>query len=107
MSTEKVAQAAKETIKSVKEALGKAEEATHRALDQVAPALQRSMNSSMEAASKGFSATMRSIDSATSGDQVKLLKAYRTLLSGQMDFVEARIRSIEEKDPSVEPATSS
>ena len=97
MSSEQVSQKAKDTFKSVKELLEKAEETTHKALGKAAPALQKSIDTSMEAAAKGFNATMKSIDGATSGDQVKLLKAYRKFLAGQVDFVDARVKTIEEK----------
>ena len=97
MSSDQVAKKAKETLKSVRELLEKAEDSTHRALDRAAPALQKSLAASMEAAAKGFGATMRSIDGATGGDQVKLLRAYRKFLSGQVDFVDSRIKDLEDK----------
>jgi len=97
MSSDQVSEKAKQTLESVKELLEKAEEATHRALERAAPALQKSIDTSMETAAKGFSATMKSIEGTTSADQVKLLRAYRKFLAGQADFVDARIRAMEEK----------
>ena len=97
MSSEPVKDRAKQTLKTVRELLEKAEDSTHKALDKAAPKVQKSIDSSMEAAARGFSSTMKTIDGATSGDQVKLLKAYRRFLGGQVDFVEARIRNLEEK----------
>jgi hypothetical protein len=88
-------------LKSVKELLEKAEESTHKALDKAAPAMQKSIDVSIEAAANGFTATMKSIDGATSGDQVKLLRAYRKFLSGQADFVDSRIRALEGKAQTV------
>jgi hypothetical protein len=97
VSSDQVSQKARETLKIVKELLEKAEESTHKALDKAAPALQKSIDASMEGAAKGFGATMKSIDGATSGDQMKLLKAYRKFLGGQVDFVDSRIKALEEK----------
>ncbi len=97
MSSEQVSEKAKQTLKSVREMLEKAEDSTHKALDKAAPKIAKSIDDSMEAAAKGFSATMKSIDGATSGDQVKLLKAYRKFLGGQADYVDSRIKALEEK----------
>ena len=97
MSSDQVSEKAKQTLESVKELLEKVEEATHRALERAAPVLQKSIDTSMETAAKGFSATMKSIEGTTSADQVKLLRAYRKFLAGQADFVDARIRAMEEK----------
>ena len=97
MSSDQVTDRAKQTLESIKDLLEKAEETTHRALEKAAPALQRSIDTSMEAAGKGFSATMKSIDGVTNADQVKVLKAYRKVLAGQLDFVDARIKTIETK----------
>ncbi len=97
MSSDQVSEKARQTLKTVRELLERAEESTHRVLDRAAPAISKSIDASMEAAAKGFSSTMKSIDSATHDDQVKLLKAYRKFLSGQVDFVDSRIRAAEEK----------
>jgi vacuolar-type H+-ATPase subunit E/Vma4 len=91
---------ARETLKSVKELLTKAEESTQRALNRASPAIQKSVDVSMQAASKGFTATMRAIESAAVEDQVKLLKVYRKFLSGQVQFVDSRITSLDKgKNP--------
>lgn len=96
MSSE-VSQKARQTLKSLREILEKAESSAHDALEKAAPVVQRSLDLSMETAMKGFIKTMKTIDGATAGDQVKLLKAYRNLLGGQIEFVDARIRSLQEK----------
>jgi len=102
MSSDQVAQKARQTLKGLKELLEKAEETTQKVLEKAAPALQKSIDSSMEAAASGFSASMKSIEGATAGDQVKLLNAYKKFLAGQMDFVEARIKDLEK--PQGQPA---
>ncbi len=100
MSSDQVTEKAKQTWKSVKEMLEKAEESTHKALEKAAPAVAKSIDSSLETAAKGFNTTIKSIDGATGGDQVKLLRAYRRFLSGQVDFVDSRIRDLEQKTKS-------
>jgi hypothetical protein len=97
MSSEPVKERAKQTLKAVRELLEKAEETTHKALEETAPKVAKSIDASMEAAAKGFSSTMKSIDGATGGDQVKLLKAYKKFLGGQLEFVDSRIKAVEEK----------
>ncbi len=88
---------AKSTLQSVKELLEKAEESARTALNKATPAVQKSVVTSMDAAAKGFNATMKSIDGATSKEQLELLKAYRKVLGGQVDFVDSRIKTLESK----------
>lgn len=97
MSSETVEERAKQTMKAFKEAIDKVEDSAHKALDKAAPTLQKSFDASMDAAAKGFVATMKSIDRATTGDQVKLLRAYQKFLGGQVEFVNARITDLEQK----------
>ncbi len=99
MSSEQVTERAKQTLKTVKEFLEKAEESTHKALEKAAPAVQKSIDSSVDAAAKGFTATMQTIDGATQEDQLKLLTAYRKFLGGQADYVDNRIRALKERAP--------
>jgi vacuolar-type H+-ATPase subunit E/Vma4 len=102
VSSDQVAQKARETLKAARDMLEKAHKTTHAALEKAAPAVQKSIDSSMEAAAKGFSSTMKSIDDAATGDQVKLLRAYRKFLSGQVDFVESRIKALEGRSQQAE-----
>ena len=99
MSNEQTGKA-KQTLKTVRELLEKAEGSTHKALEKAAPTVQKSIDASLEAGAKGFNATMKAIDGATQGDQLKLLRAYKKFLGGQSDYVENRIRALEEKQPS-------
>ncbi len=100
MSTEQVSERTKRTLKTVKELLEKAEDSTHKALNKATPVVQKSVDSSLEAAAKGFSATMKSIDGATVKEQLPLLRAYKKFLAGQVEFVESRIKALEEKSQS-------
>ena len=97
MSSEQVTERAKQTLKTVKEFLEKAEESTHKALERAAPTVQKSIDTSVDAAAKGFTSTMQTIDGATTDDQLKLLRAYRKFLGSQADYVDSRIRALEEK----------
>ena len=99
MSTVQASERAKQTLKSVKELLEKAEDSAQKAFNKAAPAVEKSVGASIDAASKGFTATMKSIDGATTREQMDLLRAYRKVLGGQLDFVDSRIRTLESKTP--------
>lgn len=86
MSSGEVSESEKDTLKTVRELLEKAEDSARKALNKAAPAVQKSVETSVDAAAKGFAATMKSIDGATSKEQLELLKAYRKVLGGQVDF---------------------
>lgn len=104
MSSGEVSESEKDTLKTVRELLEKAEDSARKALNKAAPAVQKSVETSVDAAAKGFAATMKSIDGATSKEQLELLKAYRKVLGGQVDFVDSRIRALEAKKPAGEGA---
>ncbi len=97
MSSEQVATKAKETWRAVKDILEKAEDTVHKELSKAAPAVQKSLDASLEGAAKGFGATMKKIDARTEREQLELLKAYKRFLSGQVDFVEAKLKSLENR----------
>jgi len=99
MSTGDTSQGVKSTLQTVRELLEKAEESARKAVEKATPAVQKSVSTSMDAAGKGFNATMKSIDSATTREQLELLKAYRKVLGGQVDYVDSRIRTLESKAP--------
>lgn len=84
----------RQTMKSVRQILDKAEKSAQTALKKAAPAVQKSVETSMEAASKGFTATMRSIDTATAREQFDLLNAYKKVLSAQVNLVDSRLNTI-------------
>ncbi len=72
---------------------------TQKSIEKATPAIQRSLDHSMEAAGGAFARTVKSIDGATAGDQARLFRAYRKLLAGQLDYVDSRIRALDEKRP--------
>lgn len=94
MTAEQGTGAARQTLKTVREMLEKAEESAHTALKKAAPAVQKSVDASLEAASKGFTATMKSVDGGTAKEQAELLKAYRKVLAAQLDLVDSRLNTL-------------
>lgn len=97
MSSEELSVRAKDALRVVREKLEKAEEAAHKGVLKAAPALQKSLDGSFEAASKGFNATMKTIGSATEREQLPLLRAYNRFLTGQAEYVQSRIKTLEER----------
>src|SRR5215472_7624653 len=97
MASKKVTDKTKQTLKSVKELLEKAEDSTHKAITKAAPKVQKSLDTSMESAGKAFNSTMKTIEGATVEDQIRLLRAYRKFLGGQADFVDSRIAKLGSK----------
>ncbi|MDG6956761.1 MAG: hypothetical protein JRN13_06495 [Nitrososphaerota archaeon] len=84
-------------MKSVRDALKRAVGTTQKTIEKATPVIQKSLDASMEAAASAFTKTMKTIDGATTGDQETLLRAYRKLLAGQLDYVEARTKALEER----------
>jgi DNA anti-recombination protein RmuC len=97
LSSEDLSEKAKQTIKAFKELLEKAEESTEKALVRAAPKVQKSVDASLDTAAKGFTATLEAIDGATSREQLELLKAYKKFVSGQVELLDSRIRTLEQK----------
>lgn len=87
----------RQALKSVREVIEKAQESTEKALYRAAPVVHKSLAASVDAANKAFVKSMKTIDGATAGDQAKLLEAYRKVLSGQVEFVDSRLRTLEDK----------
>ena len=98
MSSEDLSEKAKQNLKAFKELLEKAEKSTEKAVVRAAPKVQKSVDASLDAAAKGFTASVKAIDGATSREQLELLKAYRKFISGQGDLLDARIRTLEQKE---------
>ncbi len=104
MSTQQVTSKAKDTLKSVKEMLEKAEESVHKELTKAAPKVSKTLDTSMDAASKGFQSTIKTIDTRTEKEQLALLQGYRKFLAGQLDYVDSRIRGLEKGRQEQAPA---
>jgi hypothetical protein len=87
----------KDTWDLLKEILQKTQAEVRKQIDQATPVVQRTVGSSVEAANRGFNATMKSISSHTEKEQLELLRAYRNVLSGQSQFVDSRVKALEER----------
>lgn len=77
--------------------LEKAELTVHMELKKAAPSVQKSLDNSLEAVAKAFDSTIRTIDSKTETEQIGLLKAYRKFLTEQAEFVEVKLKRLEER----------
>ena len=67
---------------------------TTKFVKEVSPKVSATIDESLEKASEVFARTMTQIDSQTSPQQVKLLKAYKSFLSKQVDMIEKRLAKI-------------
>ena len=87
----------KDTWDTLKDLREKTEARLMREINQAVPAVQRSLGTTVDTATKGFDSTMKNISSRTEKEQLELLKAYRGFLSGQLKFVDFRLKEIEER----------
>ncbi len=94
----------RETVRSVKELLTALKKATHEQLSRTAPKVTHTLDKSFDRASKGLSDTLGLISKKASREQLELLKSYRSFLRKQSEFVEVKIRTMEQQEP---PGTKS
>ncbi|MBI2185420.1 MAG: hypothetical protein HYU39_10750 [Thaumarchaeota archaeon] len=85
----------KETLKSSKEFLVGAEKSIQEELSKTTPKLTHTLDTSIDKAGQGLSNALTSIEKKTSVEQLLLLKAYRSFLQKQVDFVNAKIKARE------------
>ncbi len=71
-------------------------ESTSKFVHDVSPKVSASIDEGLEKASETFTRTMTNIDQQTKPHQVKLLKAYRSFLSKQIDMIEKRLGKLKE-----------
>ena len=69
-------------------------ESTSKFVKEVSPKVSATIDESLEKASETFTRTMTQIDSQTRPQQVKLLKAYKSFLSKQVDMIEKRLNKV-------------
>ena len=100
MSSQELKLKLKETFKSVRELLIALRKATHEQLTRTAPRVARTLDKSFDRASRSLSDTLKLISKKTNREQLELLKAYRSFLQKQTEFVEAKIRALEDQQPS-------
>ena len=80
-----------ETLRNL---LEKTEDEVRRELRAAPPEVGCYLRVPMEAAMRAFDGTMKSISNSSEKEQLELLKTYHSLLTGQMGFVEARLREL-------------
>lgn len=71
-------------------------ESTSKFVQDVSPKVSATIDESLERASETFKRTMTTIDTQTKPQQVKLLQAYRTFLSRQVDAIEKRLKKLKD-----------
>ena len=71
--------------------------AANEELAKRAPKIASSLDKPLNDAAKTFRDTMATIDKRTKEDRVSLLRAYRTFLESQRDYVEKKLRHLEGK----------
>jgi gas vesicle protein len=71
-------------------------ESTSKFVQDVSPKVSATIDEGLEKASETFKRTMTTIDTQTKPQQVKLLQAYMSFLSKQVDAIEKRLKKINE-----------
>jgi gas vesicle protein len=71
-------------------------ESTSKFVQDVSPKVSATIDEGLEKASDTFKRTMTTIDTQTKPQQVKLLQAYMSFLSKQIDAIEKRLKKINE-----------
>ena len=97
MTSKELSERAKETWKSVKGILERADAQLEKELIRVTPRVKKSLETSYEATGKALNSAMNSIDGATESEQGSLLRSYKRFLSNQVDFVEGRLYELESR----------
>ena len=83
-----------ETLRNL---LEKTEGEVRRELRAASPVVGCYLRVPMESAMRAFDGTMRSISNSSEKEQVEMLRTYHSLLTGQMGFVEARLRELDQR----------
>jgi hypothetical protein len=76
--------------------LASAVDSTSRFVQEKAPKVSATIDETLEKTSETFKRTMNTIDAETKTQQVKLLRAYKSFLSKQVDAIEKRLKSLKE-----------
>jgi hypothetical protein len=98
MSTDEVRKKTKETVKAVNDLVEAWTRNVHENLSKNAPKAMHSLDDSLDKASKGLSDALKTIDSRTSREQGELLKAYKSFLQKQTEFIDRRMASMKDKE---------
>jgi len=76
--------------------LASAVDSTSKFVQDKGPKVSATIDETLEKASETFKRTMKSIDAETKTQQVKLLRAYKSFLSKQIDVIEKRLKKLNE-----------
>ncbi len=69
---------------------------TSKFVQDKAPKVSATIDETLDKTSETFKRTMNTIDSETKTQQVKLLRAYKSFLSKQVDVIEKRLNRLKE-----------
>lgn len=67
---------------------------TEKFVQDMSPKVQATLDETMEKTALAFRQAMSTIDKQTRGQQVALLRGYKTFLSKQVDMIEKRLKKI-------------
>src|SRR5207237_4787397 len=70
-------------------------DSTSKFVQDKAPKVSATIDETLAKTSETFKRTMNTIDAETKTQQVKLLRAYRSFLSKQVDVIEKRLKRLE------------
>jgi gas vesicle protein len=71
-------------------------DSTAKFVQDVSPKVSATIDESLEKTAEAFKRTMTTIDTQTKPQQVKLLRAYKSFLSKQVDAIEKRLKKLKE-----------
>src|SRR5256712_5745353 len=71
-------------------------DSTSKFVQDKAPKVSATIDETLEKTSVTFKRTMNAIDAETKTQQVKLLRAYKSFLSKQVDVIEKRLKNLKE-----------
>ena len=69
---------------------------TGKLVKEYTPRVSATIDETLERTSETFKRTMANIDTQTKPQQVKLLRAYKSFLSRQVDAIEKRLKKLKE-----------
>ena len=76
--------------------IASAVDSTSKFVQDKGPKVSATIDETLEKTSERFKRTMNTIDAQTKTQQVKLLRAYRSFLSKQIDVIEKRLKKLNE-----------
>jgi hypothetical protein len=97
MTRKDIEDKAKEAFESGRALVMSITKAASEELEKRAPTIAKSLDKPLNDAAKTFTDTMATIDKRTKEDRLSLLRAYRTFLESQRDYVEKKLRHLEGK----------